>query len=360
MKYLFILGRNIELSLAEISSFLEREEYKVKDFKEKENSVFIDLDEKIKAKTIERLGGVIAIGEVSCRIEDLDQEMVYRGEKNNFSYALWDFSSRYEEVCDYLKQRFRLEKLKASQKQFSGRIKMQNDSETEFLESKVHEEYFVFENYFGRIIQKPDYKEIEKRDMEKPVRRPELSVSPRLAKIMINLSEINKNEKLVDCFCGVGIILQEALLQDLDVVGVDRDKKATENAKINLKWFNFNPKNYKIINFDSRRVNVPKVEVMVSEPDLGEIHKKIPTREKAEEQLEKFEDLIISVLKNMKNHVSRKFVFSAPYIRIGKERVGCNFEKILQKTGLKLKDGFPVPEFREGKIVGREIFVLEY
>ena len=42
------------------------------------------------------------------------------------------------------------------------------------------------------------------------------------------------------------------------------------------------------------------------------------------------------------------------------KRLGCNSEKILRVTGLKLVPGFPIEEFRENQIVGRQIFVLEH
>lgn len=73
----------------------------------------------------------------------------------------------------------------------------------------------------------------------------------------------------------------------------------------------------------------------------------------------KFEKLIISVLNNMKKSVTGRFVFSSPFIDLGRERIGCDFLKISEKTGLKIEEGFPIQEFREGQIVGREIVVLK-
>ena len=98
-------------------------------------------------------------------------------------------------ISVYLKKRFKAEKLKATEKRLTGKMQTQESGNLNIVSSKlINEQYFVFENYFGRIIQKCDYKAIEKRDMQKPVRRHELSISPRLAKIMINLSQIKENE----------------------------------------------------------------------------------------------------------------------------------------------------------------------
>jgi hypothetical protein len=52
-------------------------------------------------------------------------------------------------------------------------------------------------------------------------------------------------------------------------------------------------------------------------------------------------------------------VLTLPFISTGRERVGCDTDRILSKTGLKMEEGFPIKEFREGQIVGREIIVLK-
>ncbi len=344
MKYLFILGRNLELSISEIKNYLEKTNRKILNNSLNKNGFLVEIDKKLNENEIDFLGGIISIGEVVCEIKDLDKIEIYLGEKNNINYSVWNFSEKFNEIRDYLKKRFRKEKLKAV-------FKPSENS------SKVDEEYFVFEDYFGKIVQKCDYKNLEKRDMNKPIRRESLAISPRLAKIMINLSQVKENETLLDCFCGIGVILQEALLQNIRVIGIDKNKNAISGAQQNLNWFSFLKENYKLINFDSKKVEVTKANVLVSEPDLGEVLKKIPTKEKAERILNGFENLMIGVLNNLKKVVSERIVFTSPLIRIGKKRIGCNIEKICELTGLKLIEG-SFDDFREKQIVGRRIFVL--
>lgn len=368
MKYLFILGRNQELSIAEIKSYLKRTNREFEEIGLNKNAILINIDYELADNEIDFLGGTLAIGEVICsgdekRFEkEIEKTMIYTGTKNNFNYTVWDFSEKFEDFREYLKKRFREEKLKASFKGLTNEINMQ-EGENELIPSSrtIDEEYFIFENkeinYFGRIIQKCDYKTLSNRDMKKPIRRESLAISPRLAKIMINLSEVRTGEKLLDAFCGIGVILQEALLQNLEVLGVDRDKKAIEGAKENLEWFKFNSKKYSLVNYDSTRVDLRNFEVMVCEPDLGEILKKIPTKEKAENILRNFEKLIVQVINNVKRKVSGKIVFTSPYIRIGKKRIACDIDNICTRTGYKIILG--IPEYRENQIVGRMIYVLE-
>ena len=369
MKYLFILGRNQELSIAEIKSYLRRTNNEFEEIGLVKNGILISVEKELEKNEIDYLGGTLAIGQVICSgdetrfMKEIEKTMIYSGTKNNFNYTVWDFSAEFEGFREYLKKRFREEKLKASFKGLTNEIHMQ-DGENELIPSSrtLDEEYFLFEkneiSYFGKIIQKCDYKKLEERDMKKPVRRESLAISPRLAKIMINLSEIKKGEKLLDAFCGIGVILQEALLQGIDVTGVDNDKYAIEGAKQNLKWFNFDEKKYFLINYDSTQVNLGNFNVMVSEPDLGETLKKVPQKEKAEKILKEFEKLMVQIINNVKRKVSGKIVFSSPYIRIGKKRISCDIDNICTRTGYKLFEK-GIPEFRDNQIVGRMIFVLE-
>jgi len=349
MKYLFILGRNIPLSIAEVFSFFNRSGIKILNHKIVNNGLLVEVDKKIDNKAIDFLGGVISIGEIIGKNEpELESVDLYHGFNNKMSYILWNFTDSedaFNQFSDYLKRRFRDEKLKAVEHRDPRSSK------------KIDEEYFVFEDSFGRIIQKCDYKELEERDMKKPVRRQELSISPRLAKIMINLSEVKAKGKLLDAFCGIGVILSEALLQGLEVVGIDVDKNAIEGAKKNIEWLGIK-RNYKLINGDSRRVNIPKMDAMASEPDLGEILKKSQKEENARETLEKFEKLMVGVLNNLRKNISGKIVFSAPNIKTHNGRMGCDINRIISRTGLQLTAG-PFSDLREGQIVGRDIYVLE-
>jgi tRNA G10 N-methylase Trm11 len=368
MKYLFILGRNPELSVAELKSFFRKTENGILGFEQKSNAVLVDLEEPLEAGVVEFLGGTIGIGRVLCELKNIDRTEIYYSEKNNFSYVVWNFSDSAEEIREYLKSRFKKERLKASEKNLGENMFLQgSEDKSQRLSSKtVEEQYFVFGDYFGKIVEFSDYKEIEKRDMEKPVRRESLSISPRLAKIMINLSEVpSGGEKiLLDGFCGIGVVLIEALNQEIKVVGVDSDDKAILGAKENLKHFGFHEDNYKLINKDSSKVDLSKfkkISGMASEPDFGETLKKIPTKERAELMVEKFEKLMSRVLSNVKSYIPSggKIVLTFPYIRTIKKRVGCDVKKIALKTGLKVSEGFPLDEFRKDQIVGRQIVVFE-
>ena len=362
------MGRNVELSKAEVLAYFEKEGNSVLDYKLRDNGLLVDVEKSIDPKIIDYFGGVLSIGEIIVESPfselggKLDSSMIYAGEENKLTYVIWNFSDNFDFIQDYLKGRFKEEKLKATEKHLTGSIKSQDGGEIEIPSSRLlDEEYFLFggeKEYFGRIISHCDYEALEKRDMEKPVRRESLAIAPRLAKIMINLAGLKQGDKLLDPFCGVGTVLQEGLLQGMTVVGIDRDEKAIKGAEENMKWFEFSKDDYLLINFDSTKVNIPEVSGVATEPDLGEVLKKIPTKGKAEKTLKNFERLIVQVINNIKGNVSGKIVFTSPYIRIGKKRLACDIENICSRTGYNLI-GKGIPEFRENQVVGRMIWVLE-
>ncbi len=366
MKYLFVLGRNIELSVEEIKSFFEKEGINFKIISKFSNGILIET-ERILRGIIDKLGGVISIGEVLSTgsfekiSESLDNKPLYNVRGNKLNYVVFNFNGKeFDRVAFYLKNRFRREGLKATEKKPTGRISLQNGEEVSKVSSSlIDEQYFVFEDNFGRIIEETDYEKIEKRDMGKPVRRSELSISPRLAKILINLSQVKQGEILLDPFCGVGTILQEALLQNINAIGVDKNKKAIDCAELNLKWFNFPEKNYKLINEDSSKFKIPEVNGVATEPELGELQKRMPSEKRAKEITEEFENLMIGVLKNLKKNVHGRIVFTAPLIQAEKKRISCDFNKIAFQSGLRIVKGFPINEFRENSIVGRSVVVME-
>ncbi|MDE1848901.1 MAG: hypothetical protein KGH55_02620 [Nanoarchaeota archaeon] len=369
MKYLFILGRNIELSVAEIKAFFRKNNLDFKQIGLVGNGLLVETKEQLPESSIDKLGGTVSIGEVLASgkakdiFDELDKKAIYSVEEDKLNYAVYNFNGKdFADILLRLKQKFRKESLKATEKKLSGNIKMQDGEFVPAIASrKIDEQYFVFGDNFGRIIEKTDYKALEGRDMKKPIRRNELAISPRLAKILINLSEVKEGDTLLDPFCGIGVILEEALLQNIKVAGIDKDKNAIEGAKKNLKWFGFKEwTDYILINDDSSGFHssrISKVQGIATEPALGKLQKSNPSPEDARKMVNKFEEMMIRVLKNLNGNVSGKIAFTAPLVFTNKGKFACNFERISSSTKLKILEG-PIHEYRDDSIVGRDIIVL--
>jgi len=382
MEYLFLLGRNIKLSLAEIFSYLEKNKIKLINFYLASNGVLIDVDKELDInKAINDLGGTIAIGNISFQgdidkiIKEISEKEIYFGVSNKLNYTIFNFCDEisFEKVYSAMKSNFKKERLKSRYHPLRGDLKMQDGDALLGSPSslaKLGAKYFLFKTdkyFFGTFDEVYNTIESEKRDMERPLRREELAISPRLSKILINLSQVKENEILLDPFCGVGAIIQEALLQNINVVGVDADEKAVKNCNLNISWLKKNYKidsKYEILNSNSIKAKLKKIDGIVTEPSLGKLLRKIPSEKEAQKMISNFENLIIAVLNNIKKYlkIEGKIAFTSPFIKTVNKRIGINIRKIIEKTGLKSYEinnaVFPIEEFKEGQIVGRKIFVL--
>jgi tRNA (guanine10-N2)-dimethyltransferase len=82
--------------------------------------------------------------------------------------------------------------------------------------------------------------EYTERDRNRPKRDSYVGMlPPKLAQIIINLASGNNsinNKRLLDPFCGTGVVLQEALLMGFKVYGTDIDQRMIDYSKTNIKW----------------------------------------------------------------------------------------------------------------------------
>lgn len=63
------------------------------------------------------------------------------------------------------------------------------------------------------------------------------SLHPKVARALVNISEIKENEFLLDPFCGTGGLLIEAGLMKIKPIGYDISKTMVNGCKENLKYF---------------------------------------------------------------------------------------------------------------------------
>jgi len=359
MKTFFILGRNPELSRAEILEFLKARVRTHKEILFEENILIIETNENEKFD-IQEFGGVMYLGEILFNEET--KNLPKHLEKNElipsdkFSYAI--FGNQETQI---LKEKFKKERKKAIIKYGRKKIKFQDGTKSEIPNVDF---YILFHKhkkmvYLGIVTQKYSNTEVRKRDMQKPIRREYLAISPRLAKILINLSGAKPHDLLLDPFCGVGGILQEALLKKINVYGIDKDKQATINAEKNLKWlknqYNFKSK-YKIENTDSRKTPDFQFTAIATEAPLGKTLRKKPNDEEAKQIITDFEAYIIPILIRLKKikKPSAKIAITFPVVKT----YHVDVKKIATKTELKIYME-PILESRDDQYISRDIVMLQ-
>lgn len=107
---------------------------------------------------------------------------------------------------------------------------------------------------------------IDSRYKTKPMNHPS-SISPLLARGMINISGIKDGEKFVDPFAGTGTFLIEGFRMGINGYGIDRSWKMVEGGNLNLRHFNFPEV---ITNGDfSELENVGGFSAVITDPPYG-------------------------------------------------------------------------------------------
>ena len=123
--------------------------------------------------------------------------------------------------------------------------------------------------YVGIKLFEIDRTQFEKRKVQfRPFFSP-ISLHPKIARVLVNLSCIKKNEVLLDPFCGTGGILIEAGLMGIHIVGSDIEDKMINGCKKTLDFYNI--KNYKLFNTDIGKINqlIGGVDAVVTDFPYG-------------------------------------------------------------------------------------------
>ncbi|NPE26654.1 hypothetical protein HNV12_01465 [Methanococcoides sp. SA1] len=359
MKTFFILGRNPQLSYNEILEFLRARNRTFKEILFEENILILEVpdDERF---NIQEFGGIMHLGKTTFEgskqelEEHLKKEEIVPADK--FSYAIFG-----NEDPQILKEKFKSEKKKAILKHGRKRLELQDGNKIENPKADFH---LLFHEHKDKILlglvnQTYDSADVKNRDMNKPVRREALAISPRLSKILINLSGAKPHSRLLDPFCGIGGILAEALVKKINVYGIDKDKQATMDAKTNLHWltkeYNIQTK-YTIENKDSRRAPDLQFAAIATETPLGKILRKKPSDNQAQQIITNFEAYMVPILKQLKKvkKPKAKIAITFPVIR----DFHANAQKLSERSGLRIHM-HPILESRKDQFISRDIVVLQ-
>ncbi|MCW4046231.1 MAG: hypothetical protein NWE99_01520 [Candidatus Bathyarchaeota archaeon] len=231
--------------------------------------------------------------------------------------------------------------------------------------------------------------EFQKRDVGKPSQRKIFAIPPRLARIMVNLALCGEGKVFLDPFCGVGTILQEALLARAKVVGVDVNRWCVEAARRNLEWladeYSLENAEYRILHGDvrklSEKVGREQVDCAATEPDLGPALRQVPTTSYATRLVERLEPLYHVLLEEAYKVLrwDGRLVFVSPYVktrsgqpvtmRVEEKALAVGFKRVypFQKenfagdpVGLEeLTAMASLVDVEERHLIGREIHVFQ-
>ncbi len=346
MKYIFILGRDPELSILEIKSYLKN----CKILHTSDVALILET-EKLSENTIKHLGGTQKIAKVVTKIDPLIIS-------NKIRYGVSNYTEEDDtKIKKQLKQIFKEQKVRATIRKSKQRLPFLSPTEAQNTF-----EIILYKEYIAETIQLFNPKDHKFRDIQRPEQRPLHTISIRLAKVLVNLTQTKPKETLLDPFCGIGTILQEAMLQNINVIGADKNKNVTKQAKTNLKWIQeqYKPRaNYKILNTDATKLSkdIKKVDTVATEPYMGPFLNKLPTDQEARKTIRELQPMYENTLKELKKITKKRIIIIAPIFRTRtRKQYNLALEPTLKELKLKYKE--PIPYSAPKSKMLREIWII--
>lgn len=296
MKYFFLLGSNPALSLAELLAAVSLKNPSLvgDDLLISECAAEIEPSALIKS-----LGGIIKIGiirqELSGKLKQdelltavkllIEDKRKISGE-GKFNFGFSDYGPRSFNKKDLgikLKRYFSEQKISSrfvvsQDKSLSSVVVEQNKLIRRGIEIVLAEA--AGKIILGETLAVQPFKDLSLRDYGRPARDDQSGMlPPKLAQAMINLAQlVDKEDLLVDPFCGSGTVLSEALLLGYkNICGSDISTKAIDDTKKNISWvkelyklqdikFKFAAKSVLDL---SKFVKLESAAAIVTEPYLG-------------------------------------------------------------------------------------------
>lgn len=199
----------------------------------------------------------------------------------------------------------------------------------------------------GRTVAVVDHLGFRRRDLERPIQDPRITMPPKLARIMVNLSGCRRGDTLLDPFCGLGTILGEAVVSGVNVIGVDADASRVEGARRNLGWL---LKQYRVegvgveihLGYAERLDRILKgrhVDGVATEPILLPPLKHPPPDQEAEKMLERSSETYYNTLPSITRHLKPegRVVIVAPCVKTRSRRIlSFDLSGEAAKAGLKI------------------------
>jgi len=259
MKYLFeVLGDNEALGKAEILAVAESYPG-TNEVLENEDGI-LAVDTSLSSETFEkRLGLTRTISEY---LTSGDQASIteffngYKLEAENFCVRAKRITSNQPDVSTSDFQRQIGDILSKTAK-----VELENPS-AEFriiISKKLHA---------GLKIAEIERKSFEDRKVQyRPFFSP-ISLHPKLARALVNLSSVKEGETVFDPFCGTGGILIEAGLMGVKIMGSDIDETMVEGCKDNLKSYKLEGKVFEADVSDISDI-VESVDAIITDPPYG-------------------------------------------------------------------------------------------
>ena len=250
--------------------------------------------------------------------------------------------------------------------------------------------------YVGRTLIVQNFEDYGRRDYQRPIRDMVVGmIPPKVAQSMINLAGLPSPLSVAyDPFCGLGTIIQEAVLMGYKAIGSDIEIHQIVSAEKNLEWFKNRYKvpngRYHVQHHDARdcatlvdkfkAMNaIKKVDAVVTECTLGPMYGSFPP----ENEISANHKMLCGLYKDFLSEAAKflekgaKVVMCMPAYKKGRDNyrllesldwaseIGYNIKEVISSViakkfkFLKLTERKTVVYDRKDQVVAREIVIFE-
>ena len=391
MKYVAIAGRQPLISLAEIQALYDKAARLVG-----KKLVFFEINEDGEeniSPDINRLGGSLKLGRFfNTDFSKLAKFLATTHPEGKITLGISDFSK--QKKSGLAKQKSM--ELKRSLARVGRSVRVITSNEPEISSATAHHnqlgekagcfEIFLIDREIYLSLGTQNITAYTERDQARPARDAKVGMlPPKLAQILINLcGKLPEGARVLDPFCGTGVVLQEAAIMGYVPYGTDLNERMVEYAKKNLSWL-FNERNRKrfkilpgLIQKKDQILNAisvgdatsftweGEIDAVAFEGYLGAPMSKPPVDIKFKTEKAKCREIAMGFMKNITPQIKSgtPVVMALPaWLRENGKYVGLNILDEIQEMGYNFEKFQDLSQsdllyYREGQIVAREIIVI--
>lgn len=391
MKYVAIAGRQPLISLAEIQALYDKAARLVG-----KKLVFFEINEDGEeniSPDINRLGGSLKLGRFfDTDFSKLAKFLATAHPEGKITLGISDFSK--QKKSGLAKQKSM--ELKRNLARVGRSVRVITSNEPEISSATAHHnqlgekagcfEIFLIDREIYLSLGTQNITTYTERDQARPARDAKVGMlPPKLAQILINLcGKLPEGARVLDPFCGTGVVLQEAAIMGYIPYGTDLNERMVEYSKKNLSWL-FNERNrkrFKILpDLIQKKDQILKaisvgdatnftwegeIDAVAFEGYLGVPMSKPPVDIKFKTEKAKCREIAIGFLKNITPQIKSgtPVVMALPaWLRENGKYAGLNILDEIQEMGYNFEKFQDLSQsdllyYREGQIVAREIIVI--
>jgi tRNA G10 N-methylase Trm11 len=267
--------------------------------------------------------------------------------------------------------------------------KLTSDKAWDLLIIKGQKNTFVAQTIKGQ-----DIEGYTRRDQKRPFRDSRIGMlPPKLAQIIINLavglipeaeltsicedgseaSPASNNYKLkvLDPFCGTGVVLQEASLMGYSAIGSDFNDRMVDYSIKNIRWLKTEFKiednqTQEIFLGDAITTKWPKFDSIACESNLGKPLSALPSSQELRSVIKQADEVIEGFLKNLakQSSSSQRFCIAVPAWQISENRFQhLPVLDLIEDLGYNFVDFKNISSeqliyYRPGQVVARQLLVI--